>query len=153
MSKKRLSWKDVKVGEKYKALVDQVRKDQALILKLKHNQSIKGICFSNEICEDKNNDKAISILNQFEVGDYVKVYVLSVDPQNKKMKLSIKPSYFNKDDEEPFDSDDDLPLNQEVTVEEQSKKRKLEQEIQKKENEMKKQKNESDDLEDESDQR
>ena len=157
----KIGWNDIQVGSKYKALVDNVKKDTYLLLKLKHNQSIKGICYSNEICDSQNSTKAQNILNQFEVGDYVKVYVLSVDPFNKKMSLSIKPSYFTKEDEEPFDSDEEevqVETKQESMVDEQSKKRKHDDQSSSKQKETEKKKikndlsSESEDLEDESDQ-
>ena len=105
----RVNFTTIAVGQKHKAYVKAVL-ECGVIVQLKHSK-LSGLCHKSEI-----SDKAIDWKTIFEVGDYVKVKILAIESEKKRVSFGMKPSYFTEEDH-TFDSDseeeDQMPVEEE----------------------------------------
>jgi rRNA biogenesis protein RRP5 len=95
-----LKLEDVKINEKYRGIVSRVE-DYGVHVKLEHSE-VCGLVHKSE-CSD-GFIKEVKEL--YDPGDLVKVLVIKVDMDRRKIGLSMKASHFEGD----VDSDDDISL-------------------------------------------
>lgn len=100
---KQLSFKDVKIGQKYKGTVSRVE-EYGVFVRLQ-NSDASGLVHKSE-CSDRYINKKLSDL--YDPGDLVKILVLKKDDEKKQLGFSMKASHFEHDE----DSDDDSSLDE-----------------------------------------
>lgn len=108
---------DIKEGQ---ILTGKVRKVESygVFIEIDHSANVRGLCHRSEMAENPVADPQ----KLYSEGDAVKVYVLLVDIEKKRVNFSLKPSYFEsesdsedsdldmedvEDKREPVDDDDD----------------------------------------------
>lgn len=92
----KLSFEDIKEGEKHGGVVTRVE-SYGVFVRLE-NSEVSGLVHLSE-CSD---DYVKNLGSMFNPGDLVKVLVLRVEKEDRRIGLSMKPSHFEDDD-----SDDD----------------------------------------------
>ncbi|KXS21740.1 nucleic acid-binding protein [Gonapodya prolifera JEL478] len=94
-AKKKLDWEGLTKGMKLDGTVRKVESFGVFINIV--GATISGLCHISEV-----SDKPIKDLTSlYSVGDPVKVIVLKVNREGKRLSLGLKPSYFDADDFEP----------------------------------------------------
>ena len=94
---------EVQEGDKLTGVVKRVE-DYGIFVKL-DGYNASGLCHKSEISDTKVGD----FRKLYDEGDKVKVLVLSVDPEKKRIALSMKPSHFEDDDDEMDIDDNEEP--------------------------------------------
>ena len=94
----KLTFDDIKDGEKYGGVVTRIE-TYGLFVRLE-NSEVSGLVHLSECSDDYV--KSVSAL--YDPGDLVKVLVIKVDKEEKRIGLSMKASHF-EDDESDDDSD------------------------------------------------
>ena len=100
----KLSFEDVKEGEKYRGVVTRIE-SYGVFVRIE-NSEVSGLVHLSECSDDYV--KNLSAL--FNPGDLVKVLVLRVEKEERRIGLSMKPSHF-EDDESDDDSDLDSSMD------------------------------------------
>lgn len=99
-------------------LTGKVRKVESFgaFVEIDHSANVSGLCHRSEMAETPVADPH----KLYSEGDAVKVYVVSVDIEKKRVSFSLKPSHFDADfdtedsDEEMEDAEDDrVPVDDE----------------------------------------
>ena len=67
------------------------------------NSNISGLCHYSEVDDGK--------ISAFSAGDLVKVIVLDIDAQKKRVSLGLKASYFEDEDMEEIQNESDAEMN------------------------------------------
>jgi rRNA biogenesis protein RRP5 len=128
-----LKFTDIEVGMKLKANVSAI-KPYGIFVRIKNSVNVGGLCHHSEILDrkpsdddesSKSNTSAVAKSHKhqadkqqqqehdeswktlFEIGDFVKVIVLGIDKQKRRISFGLKPSYFTADDMSDDDEDQD----------------------------------------------
>ena len=96
----KVGFEDVKEGEKYRGVVTRIE-SYGVFVRIE-NSEVSGLVHLSE-CSD---DYVKNLAALFNPGDLVKVLVLRVEKEDRRIGLSMKPSHFEDDD-----SDDDSDLD------------------------------------------
>ncbi|KAH9486567.1 rRNA biogenesis protein rrp5 [Psilocybe cubensis] len=108
---------DLKEGQKVSGLVKKIE-DYGLFIQI-NDSKLSGLCHKSQLSDNADADVA-GALRGFREGDKVKAYILSID--NRRISLSLKPSYFSKEDldEDTDPEDEDAEENEDQDMEGQS---------------------------------
>ncbi|THH28303.1 hypothetical protein EUX98_g5889 [Antrodiella citrinella] len=107
-SKVGLTLGDLSEGQKVDGIVRKIE-DYGLFIEV-NGSKLRGLCHKSEISDNKDADITMA-LRSFRESDHVKVIVLSVDLEKRRLSFGLKPSYFGEVDfQEDQDVDaDDVP--------------------------------------------
>ena len=108
----KLSFDDIKEGEKHGGVVTRIE-SYGVFVRLE-NSEVSGLVHLSECSDDYI--KSLSAL--FDPGDLVKVLVIKIDKEEKRIGLSMKASHF--EDDESDDDDSDNSDEDEVNAEEEA---------------------------------
>lgn len=97
----KLVFDDIKEGEKHRGVVTRIE-SYGVFVRLE-NSEVSGLVHLSE-CSD---DYVKNLASMYNPGDLVKVLVLRVEKEDRRIGLSMKPSHFD-DDESDDDSDIDM---------------------------------------------
>ncbi|KDR85384.1 hypothetical protein GALMADRAFT_234227 [Galerina marginata CBS 339.88] len=84
---------DLKEGQKIDGTVKKVE-DYGLFIQITGSK-LSGLCHKSQLSDNSDADVAVA-LRGFREGDRVKAFVLGID--NRRISLSLRPSYFSKED-------------------------------------------------------
>ncbi len=104
----KLTFEDVKEGEKHRGVVTRIE-TYGVFVRLE-NSDVSGLVHLSE-CSD---EYVKNLGAMFNPGDLVKVLVLRVEKEERRIGLSMKPSHFEDDD-----SEDDSDLNSSMDSEDE----------------------------------
>ncbi|KAF7799308.1 hypothetical protein EIP86_010540 [Pleurotus ostreatoroseus] len=99
-----LKLSDLVVGSKVDGTVKKVE-DYGLFIEIEGSK-LRGLCHKSELSDNQEADVAMA-LRSFREGDRVKVLVLAVDTEQRRISLGLKPSYFAEGDFAEQSSDED----------------------------------------------
>ncbi|KAH8099388.1 nucleic acid-binding protein [Cristinia sonorae] len=100
-----LTLSELSEGDKHDGIVRKIE-DYGLFIEIEGTK-LRGLCHKSEISDNKDADITMA-LRSFREGDRVKVIVLSVDVEKRRLSLGLKPSYFGVEDfEEDAEDDED----------------------------------------------
>jgi rRNA biogenesis protein RRP5 len=97
----KLTFDDIKEGEKHRGVVTRIE-SYGVFVRL-DNSAVSGLVHLSE-CSD---DYVKNLASMFNPGDLVKVLILRVETDDRRIGLSMKPSHFEDDEESDDDSDTD----------------------------------------------
>ena len=107
----KLTFEDVKVGDKYSAIVTRIESYGVFVRP--ENSNVSGLVHLSE-CSD---DYVKNLGSKFNPGDLVKVLVVKVEKESRRIGFSMKASHFKDDDSDDYsdldsvsDSDDDIAM-------------------------------------------
>lgn len=95
----KLTFEDVKVGDKYRGIV--TRMESYGVFVRPENSNVSGLVHLSE-CSD---DYIKNLTSMFNPGDLVKVLVVKVEKEVRRVGFSMKASHFEDDDSEDSDMD------------------------------------------------
>jgi rRNA biogenesis protein RRP5 len=97
----KLEIRDLKPGQILTGTVRKVEQYGAFV-EIDNSQKVRGLCHRTEMSDEKVADAT----KLYKEGDVVKVYVTNVDAPNRRIKLSLKASYFVDESDEEHESSD-----------------------------------------------
>ncbi len=105
----KVAFEDIKEGEKYRGVVTRIE-SYGVFVRLE-NSEVSGLVHLSE-CSD---DYVKNLATMYNPGDLVKVLVLRVEEEEKRIGLSMKASHFEDDEESDLESisdseDDDVVM-------------------------------------------
>ncbi|SPO02931.1 related to ribosomal RNA processing protein RRP5 [Cephalotrichum gorgonifer] len=96
---------DLKAGQILTGTVRKVESFGAFI-EIDHSANVRGLCHKSEMAETPVADPQ----KLYSEGDAVKVYVVSVDIEKKRVNFGLKPSYFDSESESEDAADSDSEM-------------------------------------------
>ncbi|PKS13259.1 hypothetical protein jhhlp_000030 [Lomentospora prolificans] len=101
------TFSDIREGQIHTGKVRKVE-SYGVFIELDHSANVRGLCHRSEMAEEPISDPS----KLYSEGDAVKVYVVLIDQEKKRLSLSLKPSHFDDDDsdvemEEAGDDDEE----------------------------------------------
>ncbi|KAJ3336879.1 rRNA biogenesis protein rrp5 [Gonapodya sp. JEL0774] len=110
-SKRRLDFEDLTKGMKLDGTIRRVESFGVFINIT--GTTLSGLCHISEVSDKPPKD----LSSLYNIGDPVKVIVLKVNQENKKLSLGLKPSYFDAED---FETPPEASLQAKTVMQEQT---------------------------------
>lgn len=99
-----MTFSDLNVGDIVDGKIAKIESFGVFIV-LTNSENIRGLCHRSEIAEKRVED--VTKLG-FSEGDTVKVKILKVDPDQRRVNFGMKASYFGEEAGEDTDEDDEM---------------------------------------------
>jgi rRNA biogenesis protein RRP5 len=97
----KISFEDIKEGQKYRGIVTRIE-SYGVFVRL-DNSDVSGLVHLSE-CSD---DYIKNLSSLYDPGDLVKVLVIKINKEDRRIGLSMKASHFEDDESEDDESDSD----------------------------------------------
>jgi rRNA biogenesis protein RRP5 len=97
-----ITFNDLKVGQVVTGRIRKVE-DFGVFIVIDGSANVSGLCHRTEMAEGKVDN----VKQLYEEGDAVKVKILKVEPEKRRISFGLKAAYFDHDNDSDQDSDGD----------------------------------------------
>jgi rRNA biogenesis protein RRP5 len=97
-----ITFNDLKVGQVVTGRIRKVE-DFGVFIVVDGSANVSGLCHRTEMAEGKVDN----VKQLYEEGDAVKVKILKVEPEKRRISFGLKAAYFDHDNDSNQDSDED----------------------------------------------